>query len=318
MARQRSITIYAENQEEFENILSTTEQPSRKKKTYNLFPDNTLYDTDDEERLGSSSNYTLQKKSLSIEEMEKEEESELLQEIKELKAKFKKGKINIEDGEKSDNDSQTDDEDATEKQEASRRNSLLKYNIATFDEVIKLLVIGEKNVAKSALIKKIMEDNNNNDNKCSHNASLEIKKVIKSIDNRKIQIELWDTNENILNSPLITTYYKIANGFVLIMDENTNFDFIKSKMEQIQSVIDTDTQFYLLFITKNISVENSINNLPNSIKSSLNEIMSHFLVEIQICDINTFSFEKESKFNLFLRNILKIRQKLSKNLSFKK
>ena len=65
-------------------------------------------------------------------------------------------------------------------------------------------------------------------------------------------------------------------------------------MEQIQSVIDTDTKFYLLFNKKSISVENSIDNLPDSIKASLNEIMSHFLVEIQICDINTFSFEKES------------------------
>ena len=319
MARQRSITIYAENQEEFENILSTTEQPSRKEKTYNLSPDNTLYDTDDDESLGSTSNYTLQKKSLSIEEMEKEEESELLQEIKELSTQFKEGKVNLEDkeGEKSDNDSQTDDEDPTEKQGASRLSNLLKYNIATFDEVLKLLVIGEKNVGKSTLIKKIMEENNN-ENKCSHTASLEIKKVIKSIDNRKIKIELWDTNEDILNSPVITTYYKIANGFVLITDENTNFDFIKSKMEQIQSVIDTDTKFYLLFNKKSISVENSIDNLPDSIKASLNEIMSHFLVEIQICDINTFSFEKESKFNLFLRNILKNRQKLSKSLGFKK
>ena len=57
MARQRSITIYAENESEFENIISSTDLPQKKNK---CIRDNTQYDTDDEDDLGSSSQYTIQ------------------------------------------------------------------------------------------------------------------------------------------------------------------------------------------------------------------------------------------------------------------
>ena len=90
MARQRSITIYAENESEFENIISSTDLPQKKNK---CIRDNTQYDTDDEDDLGSSSQYTIQRKSLSMEEQEKEEESKLIEKISKMNLKYKEGSI---------------------------------------------------------------------------------------------------------------------------------------------------------------------------------------------------------------------------------
>lgn len=278
MARQRSITIYAENESEF---LSSNDVPTKKNK---IIRDHTQSDTDDEDDLGSSSNYTLERKSLSLEEQEKEEESKLLDKITKLNMKYKKGSI---DDITDDEENQTDDDDHNE----HRRRSFIEQNVTSFDEIIKLIVLGQSKVGKSTFINRITGESDS-----SPTESLEIKKVIKQIDNKKVKLELWDTNENIINSSLITTYYKIAGGFIIIIDANTDFAFITKQIELINSITNSSAHFYIIYNTKN----------SNQIEDSkLSELESHFLVETEVMNVNELLFEKNIKLCSFIRGLLR-------------
>ena len=142
MARQRSITIYAENKSDYEDMLSNMEPlPLRKGKP--CYQDSALSDTDDEdEGLGSNSNYTLQRKAVPIEEKEKEEESKLIDKISKLNTKYKEGK----ELEQNDNDEQTDDEEYVQspRKRRQRNISFIEQNVSLYDEMVKLLVIQKK------------------------------------------------------------------------------------------------------------------------------------------------------------------------------
>ena len=242
MARPRSITIYADNETEFESLLLNSNTPSKKK---NYTPS---YDSDDEdEGLGASCSYSIKRKSLSIEEQEKKAEERLLEKISKLNLKYKEGTLDETASE--DNDSQTDEEEESNTECVTP--DFIEQNVNTFDEIVKLIVIGAKNVGKSTFINKLTNSpSKQNDVTYSPTSSLEIKKVIKSFGESKVKIELWDTNENIIKSSLIKTYYQIAGGFIIIVDSKTNFDFIKKQMELIQTVTDSDANFYILYNTK--------------------------------------------------------------------
>jgi GTPase SAR1 family protein len=70
--------------------------------------------------------------------------------------------------------------------------------------------------------------------------TLEIKRFIFSTLNKLIKIELWDTNINILNSPIIKTYFKLCHGFILTCDIS-NLESIKFLEKQIENIINFST-----------------------------------------------------------------------------
>ena len=143
MARPRSITIYADNETEFESLLLNSNTPSKKK---NYTPS---YDSDDEdEGLGASCSYSIKRKSLSIEEQEKKAEERLLEKISKLNLKYKEGTLDETASE--DNDSQTDEEEESNTECVTP--DFIEQNVNTFDEIVKLIVIGAKNVGKSTFI----------------------------------------------------------------------------------------------------------------------------------------------------------------------
>ena len=293
MARQRSITIYAENKSDYEDMLSNMELiPSRKRKP--CYQDSSLSDTDDEdEGLGSNSNYTLQRKAVPIEEQEKEEESKLIEKISRLNTQYKEGK------ELEQNEEQTDDEEYTQSPHKRRQRniSFIEQNISLYDEVVKLLVIGEKSVGKSTLIQRITEEDND---ELTPTTSFEIKKCIKSINDRKVKIELWDTNENIINSPLIQTYFKITDGFIIIIDSNTKYEYIHKQMELIHNVTYSNAKFYLV---------NNAKEKDKTTEKVIERLKEDFEFEYDICNLNKFSFNKNNRVSLFIRNVLNSKKK---------
>ena len=289
MARQRSITIYAENQSDYEDMLSNMELiPSRKRKP--CYQDSSLSDTDDEdEGLSSNSNYTLQRKAVPIEEKEKEEEFKLIEKISRLNTQYKEGK------ELEEND---DEEYIQSPHKRRQRNiSFIEQNVSIYDEMVKLLVIGEKNVGKSTLIKRITEEEND---EVTPTTSFEIKKCIKSINDRKVKIELWDTNENIINSPLIQTYFRIADGFIIIIDSNTKYEYIHKQMELIHNVTYSNAKFYLL---------NNAKEKDKTNEKVIERLKEDFEFEYDICNLNEFSFDKNNRVSLFIRNVLNRKKK---------
>ena len=310
MARPRSITIYADNETEFESLLLNSNTPSKKK---NYTPS---YDSDDEdEGLGASCSYSIKRKSLSIEEQEKKAEERLLEKISKLNLKYKEGTLDETASE--DNDSQTDEEEESNTECVTP--DFIEQNVNTFDEIVKLIVIGAKNVGKSTFINKLTNSpSKQNDVTYSPTSSLEIKKVIKSLGESKVKIELWDTNENIIKSSLIKTYYQIAGGFIIIVDSKTNFDFIKKQMELIQTVTDSDANFYILYNTKGSTGQESVEELDVDIKEKIINLQNQFMSEIQVMNVNDFSFEKEIQFQSFLRTILRSNDHRFHSLKFRK
>jgi len=70
--------------------------------------------------------------------------------------------------------------------------------------------------------------------------SLEIKRFIYSTLNKLIKIELWDTNTQLLTSPIIKTYFKLCHGFILTCDI-ANLESIKFLEKQIENIINFST-----------------------------------------------------------------------------
>jgi GTPase SAR1 family protein len=130
--------------------------------------------------------------------------------------------------------------------------NIISQNLKYTDEILKFVIIGDKACGKSTFMNNICEESASDYShltsyeKESQNhikiqsyvptRSLEIKRYnFKSI-NKLVKLEFWDTNVNILSSPIIKTYYKICNGFVLIC-EIGNFESIMFMENKIKNLL---------------------------------------------------------------------------------
>lgn len=80
---------------------------------------------------------------------------------------------------------------------------ILSSNINLVDDVLKIMVIGDSKVGKTLLINKIL--NKKVENGYTHTYSFEIKKKVIKLLGKFIKLELWDTNNEITNSEIITS-----------------------------------------------------------------------------------------------------------------
>ena len=262
----------------------------------------------------------MEKKVLTLKEQEEEEEQILEKEISNLNLRFKsenKKDLSLYDKE-DDSDNQCDSSDNTENPSNSGinksfsqeendfnfRRSFISQNITTFDEVIKLIIIGEKKAGKSTFINNIMKNNNNIKNYYSPTTSLEINKVIKTISGQQVQIELWDTCETILNSVIIKTYYRISNGFVVIIHENTNMNYIIEHLENIQNTLQRNLHYFIIYNNFNDKIKNE-NELPLLIQKGLKEIMTNYLIEFNILNINQCDFDDINAFKTYINGLIR-------------
>ena len=141
------------------------------------------------------------------------------------------------------------------------------------------MLIGNKNSGKSLFCKKIL----NHNEEIKETQFLEIKKKVVEINNEKIMLELWDSNEQFINSSLINIYYKIAKAFIIIVDKNTDFNFIIQQINSIES-IQKNAQILLIFNNKY-----NINDLFNieKYKNYFNETIIFNLININNISIDS-------------------------------
>ena len=78
---------------------------------------------------------------------------------------------------------------------------ILSKNIDCVDDVMKFMFIGDQYVGKSFLINKLLDDTAGRDS-YSHTNSFEIKKKNVNLLGKRIKLELWDTNIEIMNSEI--------------------------------------------------------------------------------------------------------------------
>ena len=307
-SRERTKSFFAENEKEFEEIIKNNDEnfsPRRKKKHH--IKNN--FEEEEFENLLFKSNYVMEKETPSLEEQIKNEEKELFNFLK----KLNKNSNN------SDNESEiTDDSCETNSlnfTEEEINNIIIPKNVKNYSKTIKFMVIGKSGVGKTFFINKFI-NHHFDEKKYSKTENFEIKKIVVDFnENNNIQFEFWDTSEKFINSSLISIYYKIANAFLFIIDENTSNDFINNQINQIKNFVQNPKIFFI------INNKNNNNNNNNFIINK-NLLKNRNFINLNFCNIkNLFKF---SDFYLFLesffenKNINKFNNNLKRKINFQK
>ena len=299
--RERTKSFFAENEKEFEEILKNNDEnfsPRRKKKHH--IKNN--FEEEEFENLLFKSNYVMEKETPSLEEQIKNEEKELFNFLK----KLNKNSNN------SDNESEiTDDSCETNSlnfTEEEINNIIIPKNVKNYSKTIKFMVIGKSGVGKTFFINKFI-NHHFDEKKYSKTENFEIKKIVVDFnENNNIQFEFWDTSEKFINSSLISIYYKIANAFLFIIDENTSNDFINNQINQIKNFVQNPKIFFI------INNKNNNNNNNNFIINK-NLLKNKNFINLNFYNIkNLFKF---SDFCLFLESFFE-NKSFNKNCNLKR
>lgn len=295
------------------------------------------FDIDDEdeyEGLGVHTKYEMVKKELTLQEKEKEDEMILEKEISNLNNHFRSAKVTDEndidkqsldtvDTEschsntiiKSFNNTLLNEDD--ENDSISFRRSFLSQNVSICDELIKLIIIGQRKVGKTLFIQQLSNEILPS-YEYTPTSSLEITKTVKTICHQKVKIELWDTCDYIINSDIIKTYYKITNGFVIIIDKDTDMNFILNKLEIIQETIQKDVHYFIIFNDSSLNNKDAYffngddfseieNKLPVHIYKNIKRIMQTYLITFTIVNVKGCDFIKEKPFVNFINDLIRIK-----------
>ena len=299
--RERTKSFFAENEKEFEEIIKNNDEnfsPRRKKKHH--IKNN--FEEEEFENLLFKSNYVMEKETPSLEEQIKTEEKELFNFLK----KLNKNSNN------SDNESEiTDDSCETNSlnfTEEEINNIIIPKNVKNYSKTIKFMVIGKSGVGKTFFINKFI-NHHFDEKKYSKTENFEIKKIVVDFnENNNIQFEFWDTSEKFINSSLISIYYKIANAFLFIIDENTSNDFINNQINQIKNFVQNPKIFFI------INNKNNNNNNNNFIINK-NLLKNKNFINLNFYNIkNLFKF---SDFCLFLESFFE-NKSFNKNCNLKR
>ena len=197
--------------------------------------------------MGASEEYKIEVAPIPLEERVKIEEQQLLTMIHQLNV----SKKNSED--------ESSDEDNLKGGNFSKRinnlslstlsdeieidENFINQNVITYDDSIKLIVLGEKRVGKSLLVQKLISKENY-DYEYKPTTALDIKKTILDINNKKIKLEMIDTSSSMLNSDIIKTYYQLANGFVIVSD--IQMSCVNEKITKIRKAVGIDANILLV------------------------------------------------------------------------
>ena len=266
---------------------------------------------------------------LTLQEKEKEEEITLEKEITTLSNHFKSTKLSDETEQsldtidtdshhsttiiKSFNSTSSNEEEETDT--PYFRRSFLSQNICMFDELIKLIVIGQKKVGKTLFIHNISNEIPSID-EYTPTLSLDITKTIKTISNKKVKIELWDTCDHIINSDVIKTYYKMAGGFVIVINNETDMEFIMNKIEIIQNTIKRDIHYLIIYNNPLINnaycfdgddVNELEQKLPQCIYEYIKKIMQSYLITFMIANLKNVKMIQQKSFVNFVNELIRMK-----------
>ncbi|MFO0515246.1 MAG: hypothetical protein ACK5YA_00165 [bacterium] len=81
---------------------------------------------------------------------------------------------------------------------STQNKDLVNQNLHIEDKFVKCILIGDKQVGKTLLRNKLLEDKS----EPSLTKNLEIKKKLIFANNKAVKLELWDTNTQLLNTPI--------------------------------------------------------------------------------------------------------------------
>jgi small GTP-binding protein len=159
-----------------------------------------------------------------------------------------------------------------------------------YSMILKVIIIGDPAVGKTSLLRRII-DNTFSPKYCS---SLGVDFAFKelTVEDTKIKLQIWDTAGQEKYRSLITTYYKLTNGIIIVFDLNDMNSFeniINNWLSHITSYLQEDSTKMLILGNKldlqpNRSKENDWDQMKIRLESngkailrdlSLNEAMRH-------------------------------------------
>ena len=314
MGRTRSYTIYEKSDLENSKVRKyyIINNKNQEKEIKPIFYQSNKFDLDDsfsdndDEFLSLNSGYKIEIRELTLKEKEEIEEKELENTIKELNEKYKNKESYLNDEISYDefdlckksylsNGSSNSTNDSSNYSDDENMRNLILYNVKNYSKLIKIMLIGENNVCKTNFLNKIF--NNSNESNYYSNDCLNIQKINTEINNSDVRLEFWDTNEKFLNSILIKTYFKIANAFVIIVNENSDLKFIKKQIKEIQSVNKNEKIFFVF----NYNLNNKMNIKENIEKYKI--ICHDNYINFHIINLDEFSLENQ-EFNQFLGTLI--------------
>lgn len=245
-----------------------------------------------------------------LEEAQPEEENHIL--IRQISDCFNKENLNKHNDTSCHNTlTKHESDDESDNSFNHRKTSFITQNLTVFDEVLKLIIIGQAKVGKTLLINQLLSKHPNPSlTRYIPSPSLEINKTIKTINSQRVKIELWDTSVSFLTSEIIKTYYKISNGFIFVINACTDMSFIKQHANIIQTTIQKDPSFYIIYNDASIKSiitydDDNEDMLPDHIRKGIHEIMSQFLITVVICDCSMYALEKDRAFLSYLNSLIR-------------
>ena len=185
----------------------------------------------------------------------------------------------------------------------------IRQNIIAYNTLLKIIVLGDKKSGKTMLINNITQAKAKTDT-YEPTVSLDILKRLVYFKNRRIQLEFFDTNEQIFNSTIINIYYKFSDGVIYIINP---MNLIKEDKEQYISKLYSKIK-EIKYITKStidisivVNETNFINSITEEEKESYLNTLSSMKEELKNQhEISLYNFDISS-FNInssFLKEFL--------------
>ena len=102
-----------------------------------------------------------------------------------------------------------------------------------FDIKFKMMLIGDSDVGKTSLLKKYCDNEFSQSYISTIGIDFQIKNI--TIDNKKLQIQIWDTTGQERYQVLAKNYFNSSDGFVIVYDitKRESFDNVNNWIEQI-------------------------------------------------------------------------------------
>lgn len=106
-----------------------------------------------------------------------------------------------------------------------------------YDHLVKILILGDKNVGKTSLTKLFTNNTFINIHGSTVGIDFYTKQIDLTIDSetRRVKIQLWDTSAEEKYKLILTTYYKAVNGVILVYDitDKSSFENIIDVLKEI-------------------------------------------------------------------------------------
>jgi len=175
--------------------------------------------------------------------------------------------------------------------------SFLLQNLEIYDEVLKIMVLGDNSTGKSLLISTLL---NKPKTKYIPTTNLEIHHRVFKHFGKFVKLKLFDTNANILKDSLMKSilflnlvYYKLSNGYILLCnkDDMNSVKYIETQLEYILSNHSFNKK--IMILCNKIKKANYItqSKITEECEEYLKRISERFDIKVHYIDVNEVSIE---------------------------